>query len=152
MQIGSVREEDFDLGRSLQIDRAAFLRWVQQGKGHHDAGEGGFPIAARVLGLFESKEADGTEQDMWNQIRVMIATTFDRAPLRAASSLELAKLAVLLHVEEVLKLELPPDLSINEMVEALRAMGTEEWAEDLHMFCSELHLVQEELRQDEPKE
>ena len=31
-------------------------------------------------------------------------------------------------------------------------MGTEEWSEDLHMFCSELHLVQEELREDEPKE
>ena len=98
VQIGSVREEDLDLGRSLQIDRTAFLRWIQQGEDHHHAGEGGFPIAARTLDLFEGK-ADGNEQDPWNQIRAMAATTFDKAPLRAASSLEHVRLAVVVHVD-----------------------------------------------------
>ena len=151
VQVGSVREEDFELAHGLQVDRTVFLEWIQQGASHHDAGEGGFPIAARALALFENK-ADGSEPDVWNQIRAMAAATFDRSPLRAASSLELAELAVVLHVEEILKLELPPDLTINEMVQALRAVDTQEWAEDLHMFCSELHVVQEQLRQDEPTE
>ena len=46
----------------------------------------------------------------------MEATTFDGSPLRAASSLGPARLAVLLRVEEIANLELPPDLSINDMV------------------------------------
>ena len=70
----------------------------------------------------------------------MAASTFDRAPLRAATSLEPAKLAVLLYVEEILKLDLPPDLSFNELVGAVRAMNVDEWPEDFHMFCSELHV------------
>ena len=37
---------------------------------------------------------------------------------------------VLLHVAEILKLELPPDMTINEMMQALRAMNTQEWAEE----------------------
>ena len=160
VQIGSVREEDFDLEHGRQVDRASFLEWLQQGARHHDAGEGGFPIAARVVSLLESKAPDSVSAhearddgyDAWNQIRAMAATAFDRSPLRAASSLELARLAVLLHVEEVLKLELAPDLAIPEMMHTLRAMDQREWAEDLHMFCSELHLVQEQLRQEEPTE
>ena len=31
-------------------------------------------------------------------------------------------------------------------------MGPDEWSEDLHMFCIEIHIVQEELRRDEPVE
>ena len=97
MQIGSFREENVDLERGLQINREAFLQWIERGACYHEAGEGGFPIAARANLLFESK-ADGGEPDAWNQIRAMAASTFDRAPLRAASSLVPAKLAVLLHV------------------------------------------------------
>ena len=58
MQVGSVREEDFVLAHGLQVDRAVFLEWIQQGASQHDAGDVGFPIAAKVVALFESK-ADG---------------------------------------------------------------------------------------------
>jgi hypothetical protein len=149
--VGSLREEEFDLEHGLHVDRAVFVEWMQRGANHHDAGEGGFPIAARALGLFHDK-ADESEPDEWNQIRAMAATTFDRSPLRAASSLELVKLAVILYVEGALKLDLPQDLTINEMVLLLRTMDTQEWPEDLHIFCCELHVVQEQLRQDQPLE
>ena len=103
------------------------------------------------MALFENTDA-GSEQEVWNKIRAMAADTFEASPLRAASSLELAKLAVVLHEEDILKLELPTDLTIHEMVQALRAMDTKEWTEDLHVFCSEFHVVQKQLRRDEPTE
>ncbi len=149
--VGSLREEEFDLEHGLHVDRAVFVEWMQRGANHHDVGEGGFPIAARALSLFHD-EADESEPDEWNQIRALAATTFDRSPLRAASSLELVKLAVILYAKGVLKLDLPQDLTINEMVVLLRTMDTQEWHEDLHIFCCELHVVQEQLRQDQPLE
>ena len=47
-----------------------------------------------------------------------------------------------------MNLELSADLTVNQMVETVRAMAVEEWAADLHMFCSELHVVQDEPRRD----
>ena len=71
----------------------------------------------------------------------MAATAFDVSLLLSASALEIAKLAVLLHIEEVLKLELPSDLNSSEMVQLLRTMATQKWSGDLHLFCCELHVV-----------
>ena len=31
VQVGTVREEEFDLAHGLQINRAVFLEWIQQG-------------------------------------------------------------------------------------------------------------------------
>ena len=147
VQIGTVREEDFDIKHGLQINREAFLRWMERGTGHDDTEEGGFAIARRALTLFD-RAADESEPDAWNEIRAMAARIFDKAPLRAASALEPAKVAVLFHVEEILNLDLSADLTANQMVETVREMAVEEWAADLHMFCSELHVVQDELLRD----
>ena len=114
-------------------------------------GKAVFPSQHGLYRFFHD-EADESEPDEWNQIRALAATTFDRSPLRAASSLELVKLAVILYAKGVLKLDLPQDLTINEMVVLLRTMDTQEWHEDLHIFCCELHVVQEQLRQDQPLE
>ena len=92
-----------------------------------------------MLNLFESKAHDAeqdvaaggpvpdsqkahligdVEQDIWNHLRAMAARN-DISPLRVASSLEPARLAVLLHVQEILNLQLPPDLSLNDMVQSI---------------------------------
>ena len=149
VQIGTVREEDFDLDDHLQISREAFLEWLDRGSSHTHASDGGFAIAARARDLFDSKGEDH-EQDPWNQVRTLAASTFGKPPLRMAATLEVARLAVLLGSEEVLQLDLAPDLTINEMAAALRALAVDEWPDDLHLLCAEVNLIQEELSQDAP--
>ena len=62
------------------------------------ASDGGFAIAARARGLFDSK-GENNEQDPWNQVRTLAASTFAKPPLRMAATLEVAMLAVLLGSE-----------------------------------------------------
>ena len=59
---------------------------------------------------------------------------------------------MLLGSEEVLELDLPPDLSIDEMATALQTLPAEEWPADLHLLCTEIHVIQEELSSDAPFE
>ena len=47
-----------------------------------------------------------------------------------------------------MRLDLPADLAEDDMVRTLREMPVEEWAVDLHMFLSDLHVIQEELQRD----
>ena len=133
--MGTVREEDYSLEDTLQITREAFLEWLARGSSHVDASDGGFAIASRVCHLFDSDE------DPWNQIRTLAASTFGKPPLRMAASLEVARLAVLLGSEEIMQLELPPDLSTDEMITALKALPVDEWPADLHVLCSEINLI-----------
>ena len=115
------------------------------------ASEGGFAIAARAMNLFDSKGEDN-EQDPWNQVRTLAASTFGKPPLRMAAALEVARLAVLLASEEVLHLDLAPELTVDEMVSALRALAVDEWPDDLHLLCAEVNLIQEEFARDAPVE
>ena len=151
VQIGTVREDNFDLDDHLQISREAFLEWLDRGASNMHASEGGFAIAARARVLFDSKGEDN-EQYPWNQVRTLAASTFGKPPLRMAATLEVARLAVLLASEEVLHVDLAPELTVDEMVSALRALAVDEWPDDLHLLCAEVNLIQEEFARDAPVE
>ena len=151
VQIGTVREENYNLENHLQITREAFLEWLVRGSSHLEASDGGFAIAARAGNVFDGSGED-TEQDPWNQVRTLAASTFGKPPLRMTTSLEVVRLAVLLGSEEILQLDLAPELSTDEMISVLRALPVDEWPEDLHLLCSEINLIQEELSSDAPIE
>ena len=66
---------------------------------------------------------------------------FGKPALRLAATLEVVRLAVLLGSDDMLQLDLPPDLSIDEMVTALQTLPADEWPGDLHLLCTEIHLI-----------
>lgn len=151
VQVGTVREEDFDLGDHLQITREVFIEWLNRGSSHMHASDGGFAIAARAREFFDSKEED-KDRDPWNQVRALAASTFGRPPLRLAATLEIARLAVLLGSEEILQLDFAPDLTADETLAGLRALAVEEWPDDLNLLCAEISLIQEDISHDSPIE
>ena len=173
VRVGVVREEDFDLERGVQITVETFARWLERGRVNNDAGDGGFTVAARAVAFFSdggfTEAAASSDQpapgsasacppsppdfgDAWNVIRAMAACTFDSQFYRMATSLDLARFAVLLHTEGVLSLGFPAAFTVNDMTIAVRSLPIDEWTEDLHMLCSELHVIQAELKIDEPTE
>ena len=67
VQVGTVREEDFDLEHGVPINREVWLRWLERGEGNEDSEDGGFPIASRTLLLFAG-EGDEDAPDAWNKV------------------------------------------------------------------------------------
>ena len=77
-----------------------------------------------------------------------MAKAFDQNVLRMAQSLDIAQLAVGLHLLEMLHIDLAPGCGAADLVADVKKMRPDEWSEDLHIFWAELNTVQEELRAD----
>ena len=158
VQMGTDREEEVDLNLVCPLVPHAFVRWLERGSAYAETQDGGFPIAARVHAHL-SEDAEGVSHEpladserSWNAIREFVAKTLEIRPIRMAQSLDIAQLAVAMHLGEILHIDLAPGCAPADQVAAVRAMGAEEWSEDLHMLWAELNTVQEELRADEPIE
>ena len=104
-------------------------------------------MAARVYAFLNADQEAGSDEPVadsersWNSIRCLMAKAFAQNAMRMAQSLDIAKLAVALYLEEILHIDLPPGLTAFKLTTALQTMGVDEWSEDLHMLWAEINTV-----------
>ena len=149
------REEPDVAGEGLQVNREIVLSWFRHAGMSQTCGEAGYPMGSRLValmdGLLPAFDADEPNPfQAWNMLRTMAADTLGSSWLRAASSMPLEIVALVLHEHGQMNLRIAKALDAQTMLAQLQTMPPEEWSEDYAMLRQELLAIFLESAEDEP--
>jgi hypothetical protein len=78
VDIGTSRDEDFEDGEAIVLNKEAFEVWMQWVLHHRASGDDGFEMGGRLLDLVESaRDADDDTCNDWNRIRALAADALE---------------------------------------------------------------------------
>jgi len=78
VDIGTTRDDDFEDGEAIVVNKEAFEMWMQWVARHRDSGDDGFEMGGRLLDLVESAlDTDDDTCNDWNRIRALAADALE---------------------------------------------------------------------------
>jgi len=78
VDIGTTRDEDFEDGEAIGVNKEAFEMLEQRVAHHRASGDNGVQIVGRLLDLVESaRDAHDDTCNDWNRIRALVANALD---------------------------------------------------------------------------
>ena len=156
VDIGITREEDFEEGQALVVNKDSFEVWMQMARQHRATDDKGFELGGRLLDLVQSaqnpEDKDEDAYNEWNVIRSVAADALGNSFLRVASTLSRDILASVLYSHEALDLDGASDISAKDLQGALRHWPPEELPVEICLLHSEMVLTCEEVGKDAPLE
>ena len=153
VDIGTTRDEDFEDGDTIVVNKEAFDAWMQEVLRHRASGDDGFQMGGRLLELVESaRDAEDEACDDWNRIRALAADALESPFCRCQNTLSRDILAAVLYNHEAIEMDGVTDISAKKLRGALRHWPSEELPVELCRLHSEMLMICEEMAKDVPPE
>ena len=153
VDIGTTRDEDFEDGDTIVVNKEAFDAWMQEVLRHRVSGDDGFQMGGRLLELVESaRDAEDEACDDWNRIRALAADALESPFCRCQNTLSRDILAAVLYNHEAIEMDGVTDISAKKLRGALRLWPSEELPVELCRLHSEMLMICEEMAKDVPPE
>ena len=152
--IGTSREEDFEDGQALVVNKDSFEMWMQLVRRHRSSEDSGFELGGRLLDLVEgARNADDDDAcDEWNVMRSLAADALGNSFLRVASTLCRDVLAAVLYSHDAIEIDDATDMSAKKLQTSLSHWPPEDLPVEILRLHSEMMLACEDVGKDVPLE
>ena len=163
VDIGTSREDDFDDGEALAVNRDQFETWMQLARRHRSCEDKGFELGQRLLGLIEqcgnsghcNDDDNDSDEDClneWDAVRRLTSNCLGSPLLKMSGILTRDALASALHYYSAIQIDGANATSAKELQMCLRQLPPGELPDEICMLHTEMVLACEETGKDVPLE